>query len=102
MKLEFTKVKHTKTNRLLEMLQDGERGNMDYFAKKLGTNNDVVRGLICLLRKRGYKIFNRVVEGTTRQTQYFLVKRGMQEQLVINKVHHTMDVPHGTHLLKVS
>lgn len=106
MKLEFVKVERTprmtKVGRLLKMLQDGERGDMAYFAKKLKTNNDVVRGLICLLRKRGHKIFNRAIEGTAKQTQYFLVKPGMKEQLVINKVHHTMAVPRGTHLLKIS
>ncbi len=106
MKIEFTKVERTprmtKVGRLLKMLQNGERGSMAYFAKKLKTNNDVVRGLICLLRKRGYQIFNRSVEGTSNQTQYFLVKPGMKEEIVINKVHHTMEVPRGTHRIKIS
>ena len=107
MRIEFTKIVHTqrpkktKTGMLLTMLQNGERGNMNHFAQKLKTNNDVVRGLICLLRKKGYQIFNRTVEGTANQTEYFLAKQGMKYE-VNNKVHYTMDVPKGHHVLKVS
>lgn len=92
----------SKAERLLTMMQHGERGSMEYFAKKLNTSNHGIRSFICSLRKQGHNIFNRAVVGSRRKTEYFLVKKGMKEQVVINKVHFTMDVPKGHHILKVS
>lgn len=104
MKLEFIKInqKVSKAERLLTMMQHGERGSMEYFAKKLNTSNHGIRSFVCSLRKQGHNIFNRAVVGSRRKTEYFLVKKGMKEQVVINKVHFTMDVPKGHHILKVS
>ena len=104
MKLEFIKInqKVSKAEKLLTMMQQGERGSMEYFAKKLNTSNHGVRSFVCSLRKQGHNIFNRAVVGSRRKTEYFLVKKGMKEQVVINKVHYTMDVPKGHHILKVS
>lgn len=103
MKLEFVKIdrKVSKAEKLLTMMQHGERGSMEYFAKKLNTSNHGVRSFVCNLRKQGYNIFNRAVVGSRRKTEYFLVKKGMEYE-VINKVHYTMDVPKGHHILKVS
>jgi biotin operon repressor len=104
MKIEFIKIdqKLSKAEKLLTMLRHGERGSMEYFAKKLNTSKHGVRSFVCSLRKQGHNIFNRAVVGSRRKTEYFLVKKGMKEQVVINKVHHTMDVPKGYHILKVT
>lgn len=108
MEFQFTKVKRvrkapavTKAEKLLKMMQNGERGSMEYFARKLKTSKDGVRSFVCHLRKQGHNIFNRAVDGSLRKTEYFLAKKGMQEQVVLNKVRHTMNVPKGSHILKI-
>ena len=92
----------TKSERLLAMLEAGERGSMDYFAKKLKTTRDGVRSFIHALRVDGHQIFNRASEGYKNRTEYFLAKKGMPKNMVINKVHHSMKVPHGRHILEIS
>ena len=89
----------TKAAQLLDMLQKGEKGNMQYVAKKLKTSIHGVRSFVHSLRTKGYDVLTRDL-GSNR-TEYFLADVTRTTTIVNSKAHYSLAIPRGKYKFEV-